>query len=760
MPNTFLRRGLLLSAACLGAGALRAGARADELALAPAATLAGSANAEALSGLTGAAFVAGAPGAEPLLVTTGADKMLHLWQWRAGKLAQSWPGLNAPARQMVAAPDGQSIAAATWAYTDGKLRDAEIRVWAVSDGHSQALPAPDAAIERIAFWPDAQTLAVLGKGAARLNPETVILLADTKSGALKKSLFGHYALAFSAPNAILLEPHSDLRAVKFLPGVALWNMTTGDLNAEQWPVTPEQLVSGALPLVSGAEFSPDAARVAILGKQYDTVKTLRMLQTAPLLPLWTLTPAAGEDQSTFLDARFAGRLLLTAEGREGVTVWDAQSGDLLAQLPPIAKILAVSPDGRWLATSPPVVKPDKTAAKTEAPANIPADVQIWDLSAFGPLSQIKAQPLAPAPDGARTISAPDLALRATYAVAFTDGGQTLVAHNGNLLLSFDVQTGARTHTRSGTGYRGALAVSPDGSWILTGSGNDNTARLWDARTLLLSRELGRHELGFNAVAFSPDSRLAMGGGDGEISIWETATGKKVGAIGGGFRQGQTLALSPDGHLLATGSYQGGIELWSLAKLLTAFAQNAKNTKPDRTIAAQNGDYGQQYRALLFSRDGKTLFGATNRGLIQAFDVAGGQLARSWETGDSASLQGLALSPDGQQLVSVSGPNPYPQTQIARRHHQNLGRPNRQVAPHAHHAWRSGLERRHRLLASGRDFGCWAGRRLDQTVAAQLISRHENSRFSQLMLGLVRPRRAPDIASNHRLDAPVCDLSGR
>jgi WD40 repeat protein len=65
----------------------------------------------------------------------------------------------------------------------------------------------------------------------------------------------------------------------------------------------------------------------------------------------------------------------------------------------------------------------------------------------------------------------------------------------------------------------AVAFSPDGSRILTGSG-DKTARLWDAATGEPVATLAGHTAAIHSVAFSPDgSRILTGSGDKTARLW-------------------------------------------------------------------------------------------------------------------------------------------------------------------------------------------------------------------------------------------------
>src|ERR1035441_3743473 len=66
------------------------------------------------------------------------------------------------------------------------------------------------------------------------------------------------------------------------------------------------------------------------------------------------------------------------------------------------------------------------------------------------------------------------------------------------------QEHVRLMPQLGMGLINSVAYSPDGRYVLTGG--DNAARLWDAATGQLLRVFAGHALPVNSVAFSPDGR--------------------------------------------------------------------------------------------------------------------------------------------------------------------------------------------------------------------------------------------------------------
>jgi WD40 repeat protein len=72
-----------------------------------------------------------------------------------------------------------------------------------------------------------------------------------------------------------------------------------------------------------------------------------------------------------------------------------------------------------------------------------------------------------------------------------------------------------------------------------------------------------HE-GVHAVAFSPDgSKLATGGWDQRIKIWDTSTGKELQTINAHDRTVTALVFHPREPKLASAGFDGLVKIWQL-----------------------------------------------------------------------------------------------------------------------------------------------------------------------------------------------------
>jgi cytochrome c len=150
-----------------------------------------------------------------------------------------------------------------------------------------------------------------------------------------------------------------------------------------------------------------------------------------------------------------------------------------------------------------------------------------------------------------------------------------------LLLLAALGTAAVAQLRGHGGPVRALAVSSDGQSAISGS-FDSTAIRWSLARNAADQVLRFHADAVNAVAMLRDGRTATAGADGRIAIWRAGNVEPDSVLEGHTAPIAALAVSPDGTMLASASWDQTVRLWPLTggapRVLEGHTQNVNGVE--------------------------------------------------------------------------------------------------------------------------------------------------------------------------------------
>ncbi len=478
------------------------------------------------------------------VVSGDRGRGLKLWDVATGRKIQRFQGHDRQVNSLVFSPTGQLLASAG--------NDRRIKIWDVSSGRLlRQKRLHGKAIRQVIFSAD-------GRQIISAGDDRKIIVSDARTLKKQAVLRGHQAavraIAVSADGKYLLSAGADKL-------VLMWDLASRKIIRR---------FAGHTKAVNSVAFSPDGT--LILSASDDQSMILWDSRSGDVKQKFT------GHQGKVLDAAFAPNnfLILSGSSDRTLRLWGTAHANEIKRFDGLASRLnavAVSADQRYLFSA----HRDRT-------------LKLWDLK--------KGQAIRIFSRHNRSVNDVVFSSDSRYAASAGDDNRIMVWH---------VEDGRRL--RRFSGHRAAVnqvLFSADNTAVLSASA-DSSIKLWSLSKYRLLKTYNGHQRAVLSIALHPDGKHFISSAkDNTIRLWDMESGtsrvifrspypvRRLQYVNGGrqfvsagwkliLHQASSgdeirvlgnkktahtsditaLALSADGRLLASGSYDNQIKIWSM-----------------------------------------------------------------------------------------------------------------------------------------------------------------------------------------------------
>lgn len=546
-------------------------------------------------------------------LVTGGGKKINVWTVPDGNLLHSF---DAPdwASPLVIHPGGRTFVIGGTNVS----HDTTVTLWDVERGAPRTLftsSDEDANLQDMAFSPDGKILAVgYWANSNELIPRLELRNSDT--GRLIRAIQTEWSMGVSS----LAFSHDGKRIMTACtnPGL-MW----GNTIAYVWDASSGEHLDNTVYGMDESDLlaaSPDGKLIA-----RSAWRSLQILD-AERVELVRILRWQTEDAPAGMAFSHDGKRLASVSPEGGGKVWSTTDGSLIKTFGAKADGLlsvAYSHDGRQIAAG--------------GAGNV---VQLIDAESGSTVKRLSVPRLAPSAASASFVPAgfaqeeqgPGVYITS---LAYSPDGRTLAVGSDTSSPQEDIASGATPRGRPA-----AHAVVPAG--FQRREPHYARLSLWDARRGALIRTLGGEAPAVSSILFGPDGdTFYVGYYDKLIRVWSVKSEEPLITRRDG-TYGTTLALSPDGKMLASlSSDNGAIRLRSAS---------------DGSVIRQISGHSNGAESFVFARGGRTLVSVGGDATTKFWSVENGRLLATYvsKTCSEKCSEWISFTPDGYYDASKGG----------------------------------------------------------------------------------------------------------